>query len=115
MASSILKGGVETATITGEYIATDGWQIKKTGTTVFLFITGLTSAPAGAFNSGASVIPTSMRPNPYANKTIQPRTGTARPPIAIGCNKDGTISFYNFGSAITSSVQINETVSWTVI
>lgn len=104
----------EETIIHGNYIPSGGWIIKRTGSTVFLFLTSITSAPAGAFGIDA-VIPESMRPSPFANKTIQPRTGSARPPIAVGCNANGSISFYNYGTAITGTANINETISWTVL
>jgi len=117
MATSTIKSdGYETALInTGNYIPTTGWDIKRVGSTVFLFLTNLSSAPAGAFNTGGAVIPASMRPKPFVNKTIQPRTATARPPIAVSVNSDGSISFYNYGGAFTGTVGINETLSWPTI
>lgn len=116
MASSVIKAiSYEESNITGNYIPSTGWNIKRIGTTVFLFLTSLTSAPAGAFDTGGAVIPESMRPNPFANKTIQPRSSTASPPIGVSVNSDGSISFYNYGSARTGTTGIHDTLSWPTI
>lgn len=95
----------------GSYLNPEGWILKKRGNIVFCFMTTLTSAPAGAFNS-PNAIPEAFRPKPFANKTMVPRTGAARAPIAVSFNEDGSIGFYNYGEALTGTTSINDTIAW---
>lgn len=110
MSSGTIKmPSIKSQTLTG-YTYISGWYLQKIGNVVFLQIYNFSSLPSGAFATDF-VLPLEFRPPSQVDFTIVRRSASPVS-IAIIVEANGTVRFYNYGSASTSTAPCNQMVSW---
>lgn len=105
MAVSVLKGEVK------EYYNlpyAGGWSFRRRGEIVFLETLNFINLPSGAFSIGT--LPEEFRPTYTVSHSCSLRAATARPPVAVIIESDGTVRGYNYGSAISGTTPAQDSI-----
>ena len=102
----------ESDTITGTYISTNGWTIKKIGKIVFLQIDAFKDIPNGSFTLGGT-IPSKYRPTDTARIFTITRRSTTLSLLAFSVETTGSVICYNYASANDGS-NYRDLISWSI-
>lgn len=102
----------ESDTITGTYISTNGWTIKKIGKIVFLQIDTFKNIPNGSFTLD-DIIPSKYRPTDTARIFTIVRRSTTLSPLALSVETTGSVICYNYASANDGS-NYRDLISWSI-
>ncbi len=112
--NSVLKYNhmTESTSVTGTYI-NKSWAIYKKDDIVFLQLNELKDFPAGAF-SMSGVVPQGYRPRNTLNYSFVTRQASPKA-IGMGIDANGTLSFYNYGPAVTGLMTVTTILTWSTL
>lgn len=113
--NTVATTNVDTTTISASPVGDGVFTVSKVGGVGFVYLSSLSSLPASQYTSVTAVLPVGYRPSYTFVKTITLIAGaTTRSNVVIRIQTDGSVSFYNYGTAVSSAQLVYEVISYPI-